>query len=345
MRILLTADPEVAVPPKLYGGIERIVAGLINKLRARGHQVGLAANLDSTCTVDYFEPWPGRASNRLVDSLRNTTALVRAVRRFNPDILHSFSRLVYLLPLLLTRVPTLMSYQRHTGGQRNRVAAVLGGSRFAFTACSEYIARQGRRWGGRWLVVPNFVDTEFYTFAPSIPADAPLVFLSRVERIKGAHTAIEIARRAGRRLMIAGNRVHEGEGATYWDQEIAPHIGRNGIEYVGPVNDVQKNELLGRAAAMLVPIEWDEPFGIVFVESLACGTPVISCPRGALPEIVREGETGFLVQTVEEGVNALHRLGTISRASCRLRAELFFSQKVVVSKYEAIYSELAGRAL
>jgi glycosyltransferase involved in cell wall biosynthesis len=272
-------------------------------------------------------------------------ALLRAVRRFNPDILHSFSRLGYMLPLFAISLPKLMSYQRHTGGQRNRIAALLGGSSFAFTACSEYIARQGRQWGGRWIVIPNFVDTESYTFVPSVPVDAPLVFLSRVERIKGLHTAIKIARRAGRRLIIAGNRVDEGEGVTYWDQEIAPHIGRNGIEYVGPVNDAQKNQLLGRAAAMLVPIEWDEPFGIVFVESLACGTPVISCPRGALPEIVHEGETGFLVQTVEEAVNALHRLGTISRASCRLRAEHFFSQKVVVSKYEAIYSELAGQAL
>jgi glycosyltransferase involved in cell wall biosynthesis len=343
MRILVSADPELPVPPGLYGGIERIVDILIRELLTRGHEVALVAHRDSTVGMSKLFPWPGLRSQNRGDALRNTGALWRAVQRFKPDVLHSFSRLGYMLPFLALRLPKVMSYQRHTGGQRNRVAAVLGGSRFAFTACSEYIARQGRRWGGRWLVVPNFVDTEFYTFVPSTPTGAPLVFLSRVERIKGAHTAIAIARRAGRRLIIAGNRAHEGEGATYWDQEIAPHIGRNGIEYVGPVNDAQKNELLGRAAAMLVPIEWDEPFGIVFAESLACGTPVISCPRGALPEIVHERETGFLIRTVEEGVNAIQRLQLISRASCRSRAEQFFSQNVVVSKYEAIYSELAGR--
>ena len=342
MRILLTADPEVPVPPKLYGGIERIVDGLAGELRQRGHQVGLVAHHESQCAVDYFQPWPGRASNRLADSFRNTVALFRAVRVFKPDLLHSFSRLGYLLPLLPAHLPKLMSYQRHVGSSRNRLAARLGGHRFVFTACSEFIAAQGRPWGGRWEVIPNFVDTDFYHFEASVTKDAPLVFLSRLERIKGVHTAIAIAKRSGRRLIIAGNRVGAGKGVGYWEQEIAPHLGRDGIEYIGPVDDGQKNKLLGRAAAMIVPIEWDEPFGIVFVESLACGTPVISCPRGALPEIVGGGEHGFLVCSAEEGVSAVRHLGEISRAGCRQHAKDSFSQKVVVSHYETLYGEMVG---
>lgn len=324
--------------------------GLARELMKRGHKVGLGAHPDSDCPVDYFRPWPGRASNRLPDSLRNTVALLRAVRAFKPDVLHSFSRLAYLLPLLLQARCTplhapgfIMSYQRHTGGPRNRLAARLGGSRFAFTGCSEFIAAQGRQWGGRWVAIPNFVDTDFYRFESSVAADAPLVFLGRVERIKGAHTAIAIARCAGKRLVIAGNRVNGGEGEVYWEREIKPHLGRDGIEYVGPVDDAQKNDLLGRAAAMLVPIEWDEPFGIVFVESLACGTPVISCPRGALPEIVKNGEHGFLVSAVEEGLNAVRNLGTVARMDCRRRAEDLFSQNVVVSQYETLYREMISR--
>ena len=237
-----------------------------------------------------------------------------------------------------------MSYQRHTGGRRNRIAAKLGGRSLVFTACSEYIAAQGRNWGGRWEVVPNFVDTEYYRFVPSVPADAPLVFLSRIERIKGTHTAIEVARRSDRRLVIAGNKVMEGDDSAYWRDEVAPYIDGDKVEYVGPVTDAEKNELLGRAAALLVPVEWDEPFGIVFAEALACGTPVISCPRGALPEIVREGEHGFLGRSVEESVSAVQRLDMISREACRRRVEKLFSRRVVVDRYEFMYREMTAQS-
>jgi len=346
MRLLLTVDPEIPVPPRMYGGIERIVDGLIAELRLRQHTVALVAHPDSQCPADYFLPWPGRKSNRLTDSLRNTAALWRAVRAFKPDVVHSFSRLAYLLPLFLTphfglRTPRLvMSYQRKPTGRQVKRAAKLAGRNLVFTGCSEFIAAQGRQWGGKWAAIPNFVDTNFYHFSPTVAPDAPLVFLSRIERIKGAHTAIAIARRAKRRLIIAGNRVEDSEGIHYWEKEIAPWLGRDGIEYIGPVNDTQKNELLGKAAAMLVPVEWDEPFGIVFAEALACGTPVISCPRGALPEIVRNGVDGFLVDSVEQACAAIKKLPVIDRADCRRRAETEFSSGVVSDKYFEMYSQL-----
>jgi glycosyltransferase involved in cell wall biosynthesis len=337
VKILLTADPEVPVPPKLYGGIERIVDGLAVALRRRGHQVGLVAHPDSNCPVDFFVAWPEGMSSGRAGHARNALTLLRAASDFRPDVVHSFSRLAYLLPLLTRRTPKIMSYQRHTGGRRNSFAARVGGANMAFTGCSEFIAKMGRRWGGAWSAIPNFVDVNFYRFEPTVPPDAPLVFLSRVERIKGAHTAVAIARESGRRLLIAGNRVEKGEGADYWEREIEPHLGRDGIEYVGPVNDEQKNDLLGRAAAMVVPIGWDEPFGIVFAEALACGTPVISCPRGALPEIVSEGKHGFLIGDVSDGVDAVSRIANLDRAECRRRVEKLFSREVVVTQYENLY--------
>src|SRR5262249_54158806 len=124
----------------------------------------------------------------------------------------------------------------------------------------------------------------------------------------------------------------------YWTREIAPQLG-GGVEYVGPVDDAQKNVLLGMAAAMIVPIEWNEPFGIVFAEALACGTPVISCPRGALPEIVRSGTDGFLVNTIEETCDAVMNLGKINRYACRQRVEEWFSAPVVADQYERLYHE------
>ncbi|MDY7024129.1 MAG: glycosyltransferase, partial [Cyanobacteriota bacterium] len=191
-----------------------------------------------------------------------------------------------------------------------------------------------------WHPIHNCVEPEKFTFKPDVAEDAPLVFLSRIERIKGAHTAIKVAQKTGRPLLIAGNYSTTGEAGSYWENEILPHLGKNGIEYVGTVNDEQKNELLGQAAAMIVPIEWEEPFGIVFAESLACGTPVISCPRGALPEIVRPGIDGYLINTVEEACTAVENLPKIDRYNCRQRVEECFSTSAIVDRYEQLYQTL-----
>jgi glycosyltransferase involved in cell wall biosynthesis len=383
MRILITADPELPVPPKLYGGIERIVDILVRELRARNHEVALMAHRQSTVAATRLFAWPGLRSQYRWDMLRNTFALWRAARRFKPDVLHSFSRMAYLLPLMLTqgkkqkvengkqrtedrrqmsglisdlppgrrplraggRPPTsglrlLMSYQRKPTERQVARAVKLAGQNLAFTGCSEHICREGRTGGGKWRAIPNCVELDKYTFQSSVSADAPLVFLSRVERIKGAHTAIAVAKRTRRPLLIAGNHGEAGEEGHYWRTEILPHIGKNGVEYVGAVDDVQKNNLLGHAAGMIVPIEWDEPFGIVFAEALACGTPVISCPRGALPEIVRNGVDGYLVNSLDEACAAVVKLPSINRADCRRRAETAFSSGVVVEKYLDLYSEL-----
>lgn len=347
MRLLLTADPEIEVPPRLYGGIERIVDVLVRRLRAAGHTVGLVARPGSECPTDAFFPWPGRSSLSRRDTVLNTFALSRAVRAFRPDVVHSFSRIAYLLPLLRGSIPLIMSFQREptprTVGLAVRLAAP---GRLTFTGCSDYIARRGRPAGGEWHGIPNFADTEGLTLCPAVPDDAPLVFLSRVEEIKGAHWAIEIARRTGRRLIIAGNHSdrNDPEG-EFWRGKIAPEIGKGGIEYVGPVDDVQKSALLGQARAMVVPIQWDEPFGIVFAESLACGAPVVSCPRGALPEIVRPGMDGFLIKSIEEGCEAVERVGALDRTECRRRAVEHFSADVVVARYLALYSKVRARLL
>ena len=340
MRILLTADPEIPVPPHGYGGIERIVAALLRAFRAQGHTVGLVAHLDSLSPADARFGWRGASSRGGINTLRNALVLRQVVREFQPDILHSFSRLFYLLPLLPTRLPKIMSYQRHTGGRGIALAAALGGRTLRYTGCSEFICAMGRRAGGRWDAIHNFAELEKLAFVPRVPVDAPLVFLSRIESIKGPEIAIAIARASSRRLLIAGNRAHHGAQADFWNREIAPHLGRDGIEYVGEVDDAQKSVLLGQAAAMIVPIQWDEPFGIVFPESLACGTPVITCARGALPEIIDQGRTGFFIRTVEDGVAAVHRLGDLDRAACRQAAVERFSLSVCAARYLQLYAAL-----
>ena len=341
MHILLTADAELPVPPTLYGGIERVIASLVEAYRKQGHTVGLAARQHSTVTCDAFYPWPGLTSTQRRDSWSNALALRRAVKHFGPDVVHSFSRLMWLLPLLPSRVPRLMSYQREPTGRTVAWSHRLHGKRLRFTGCSEHICASGRAGGGgNWTTVPNFIEPQKFTFVPAVNDNAPLVFLSRLEHIKGVHTAIAMAQASGRRLLIAGNRVETDEGRSYWENEIEPHLGRDGIEYVGPVDDNQKNTLLGSAAAMVVPIEWEEPFGIVFAEALACGTPIISSPRGSLPEIVQPGITGFLVDSVAAGKSAIERLHELDRTACRVDAETRFSVEPVANRYLQLYTEM-----
>ncbi|UBF28990.1 glycosyltransferase [Kovacikia minuta CCNUW1] len=340
MKLLLTADPELPVPPKLYGGIERIVDLLIKGLRSRGHTVGLVAHRESTSTADRQFAWAGLHSQNQLDTLRNTATLWSAVQKFQPDLIHSFSRVLYLLPLLHSPLPKIMSYQRRPSHRTTHWGTKLANGTLTFTGCSEHICQIGRGAGGLWYPIHNCVEIDKYTFQPTVATDAPLIFLSRVERIKGAHTAIAAARKTGRRLIIAGNHGTTGEAGRYWREEIEPHLGKHGIEYVGPVDDGQKNALLGKAAAMIVPIEWEEPFGIVFAEALACGTPVISCPRGALPEIVRPGIDGYLVNNLEEVCSAIQNLPQIDRHHCRQRAEMCFSASVIIHQYEQLYTRL-----
>lgn len=343
MRILLTADPILPVPPPGYGGIERIVDSLVGDLRRRGHQVALVAKRGSTTSCDAFYPWPGNAVQARWDTLRNIFALNQAVRRFQPDIIHSFSRLAYLLGQLAGDIPKVMSYQRHAGGRQIGLAARLGGASLRFTGCSEFICRIGRASGGHWQAVPNFVDVKRIDFVAKIPTNAPLLFLSRVESIKGPDVAIEIARRSGRRLLLAGNQPLHGPEADFFERQVAPHLGHDGIEWIGEVGDARKNELLGRCAALVVPIRWDEPFGIVFAEALAAGTPVITCARGALPEIVRPDITGFFIQDAADGARAVGRLDSLDRSTCRADAEARFSVEVCTDRYLALYADVLGR--
>jgi glycosyltransferase involved in cell wall biosynthesis len=189
--------------------------------------------------------------------------------------------------------------------------------------------------------VPNGLSLDTYAFRAAVPDDAPLVFLGRMEEIKGPHLAIEAARRAGRRLTLAGNVPPEHQ--AWFEARIAPHIDGTRIRFVGPVDDVQKSALLGGACALLMPVLWEEPFGLVMVEAMACGTPVIGLRRGGVPEVVADGATGFVVDTVEEMAAAVRRLPALSRAACRDRVAALYSDGALVEGCLRIYAELIAQ--
>jgi glycosyltransferase involved in cell wall biosynthesis len=176
-----------------------------------------------------------------------------------------------------------------------------------------------------------------YTPVAAVPADAPLAFLGRLDPIKGVHHAIAIARTASRRLVIAGTRQSNDRG--YFERDIAPHLSAD-VTYIGELDDRGKNALLGSSAALLMPIEWDEPFGIVMAEALACGTPVIGFRRGSVPEVVRDGQNGYVCDTVPEAAAAVARVSTIDRRAVRADYEARFSDTAIVAAYEALYAEM-----
>ncbi len=344
MRIAITADPYIPVPPSLYGGVERIVALLARSLIRRGHQVTLVAHPDSRIDgadlVPYGSPPHFGVVNRARELLQVQGALCRRLRSI--DIVHSFGRLAGLLPILpLRSFPKVQSYQRPISWPGIRRAARLAGESIVFTACSSsmYRRRTNGRLPGVWQTIYNGVEMERYRFVERVAADAPLVFLGQLEPMKGPDIAIEIARAAGRRLVIAGTRLPGPAGDRYFSTAIAPALGAD-VEYVGGVDDRQKNQLLGRAAALVFPTLYDEAFGIVMAEAMACGTPVIGFDNGAVAEVVCHRRTGFVCSGARQAVEAVRQLDAIDRRVVRSECERRFSADVIAADYEVLYRTL-----
>ena len=339
MKIALVADPEIPVPPTHYGGIERVIDLLIKGLKKNGHEITLFAHRNSITSADYFYAYP--AISQTKTALVKNSLLVSRLLINQPDVVHSFGRLAYLSALLPLRIPKLMSYQREpTITQIKKAIKLAAKNSMYFTGCSNYITNQIKPFAPAYTVY-NAVSMATYQLKESIAADAPLIFLGRVEPIKGTHTAIKVAQKAGRKLIIAG--IIPKYAQEYFNLEIAPFIDQKQISYVGEVNDLQKNELLRGAAALLMPIEWNEPFGIVMAEALACGTPILAFPRGAATEVVINGTNGYLCPTFLDMVNAVAKLNLLDRKACRHDAETRFSETALVKNYEDIYFRLAKR--
>jgi glycosyltransferase involved in cell wall biosynthesis len=343
LRIAITVDPELPVPPVKYGGIERVVSLLVRGLVAEGHHVTLFAHPDSKVPCELM-PYAGSRSDRWADTVKNSTQITGAVANGRHDVIHSFGRLAYLLPLMPLPIPKLMSYQRDISSRSITWAQRLSAGTLQFAACSRKMMEHVQHLG-RWHVVYNAVGADQYDFRSRVEPDAPLVFLGRVEWIKGPHLAIEVAKRIGRRLIIAGNVPEHRGHREYFEKEILPHVDGDFISYTGPVDDDQKNELLGQAAALLMPVLWEEPFGIVMAEALACGTPVIGLRKGAVPEVVRNGVNGFVCEDAGQMVSAAARWREIDRAACRRSMEEQFSDTVMVTEYLRIYAAMLTPSL
>ena len=338
MRIAQVAPLHERVPPLLYGGTERIVSYLTEELVRLGHEVTLFASGDSI-TSARLEAGSPRAL-RLDEDCRDPLAphvrmLDRVYRRADEfDIIHSHTDYIGLPLTRTVSTPTVLTL--HGRLDMPEVAPLyLDYPELAFVSISNDQRRPVPDLG--WAAtIYHGLPRDLYSF--SATAEPSLLFVGRMSPEKRPDSAIRIAIRAGMRLKIAA-KVDRAD-REYFESTIRPMLDHPLIEFLGEVDERRKHELLAGAQALLFPVDWPEPFGLVMIESLACGTPVIARRRGSVPEILDHGKTGFICETEEEMAEAAKAAAGLSRTHCRAELERRFSVEVMTSHYLALYRQL-----
>ena len=340
MKILIVMDPGILIPVIGYGGHERLVDMFAKEYFRLGHEIHLLTTDGSTvpgCTVHSLGKVGFPSKKKDTYKAIFTAWQFLLIHRNFFDLVHNFGRLIYLLPIMNNKVKKIMTYGREIKGSNINKLLKLPHKNIVFTGCSEnLINRSGA--DGNWQVVYNAIDINKYTVTSNLPDDAPLIFLGRIEKIKGCHTAIEVAKATGNKLVIAGNISPLPEEKQYFEKHILPQIDGQRITYIGQVDDTQKNEWLGKCKAMLFPIEWEEPFGMVMVESMACGTPVIAFNIGSVNEVIDEGLTGIKINDKNEMINSINKINFLNRLECREKVFERFDVKVIAKKYLDLFN-------
>jgi glycosyltransferase involved in cell wall biosynthesis len=340
MKILLIMDPGILVPPKGYGGHERLVYMFAKEYHRLGHEVHLLVTEGSQVSGCYVhsigkEGFPPGKKEMYRATFCAWTFLIKQRNTF--DIVHNFGRLLYLLPILNCRVKKIMTYGRIINRRNISVINQFPTKNIVFTAPSDWCKNTGNS-AGNWLTIYNAIDFDAYTLQKEVPLDAPLIFLSRLEKLKGAHDAIKVALETNNKLILAGNISPLKEEREYFDNEIKPYIDGKNIIYVGTLDDKGKNYYLGKAKAMLFPARTEEAFGMVLIEAMSCGTPVIAFSSGATSEIVEEGKTGYIVADIDGMKKAIDNITSINREKCRNAAEEKYDVKKITREYLNIFN-------
>lgn len=333
-------DPGILVPPKGYGGHERLVYMFAREYALLGHEVYLLVTKGSViegCVVHPFgvEGYPPKKMNAVLAIPRAWWFLWKNRNKF--DLVHNFGRLAFLLPIMNHQVNKIMTYGRIISKKNISLINKLPNKNIKYTAPSDWCVSTGNV-SGEWHTVYNAIDFSTYTLVEKTSPDAPLIFLSRLERLKGAHEAIQIALETGNRLILAGNISNLPDEKRYFEEEIRPYIDGAIIQYVGTLDDEGKNKYLGISKAMLFPARTEEAFGMVMIEAMACGTPVIAYNVAAIPEVVINNENGFVVNDIEEMKIKLGDVFTLNRSCVRNSALKRFDSKFISRVYLNLFS-------
>jgi len=338
LRVAQIAPLHESVPPKLYGGTERVVAYIAEELARRGHDVTLFASGDSTAKVPLRAGFPEALRLKGLDymgaayHLRMLSEIYDHAERF--DVIHSHVDFMAFPFFRLVSVPTISTMH----GRLDLDAFVpLYRSYTDLPLVS--ISNEQRR----PIPFMNWVGTVYHGLPRNLLRFNPgpgsyLAFLGRISPEKRPDLAIEISRRAGVPLKIAAkvDRVDR----DYFDAVVKPLLSTPGVEFLGEINDSEKEDFLGGALALLFTVDWPEPFGLAMIEAMACGTPVIARPCGSVPEVLRPGVTGLIASGIDDLVRAAAQIGKLSRQACREVFEKRFTSEVMAANYERVYYRL-----
>ena len=338
MRIAVIAPPWTPVPPALYGGIELVVDRLAVGFQKAGHEVLLFTTGDSTCPVPRawaLEEAEHQRIGMVVPELRHIMAAYDAVQDY--DIVHDHS---VMGPVYAQQFPDLPVVTTVHGPFNDELTDLYGriAKRVPLIAISHAqskpvpeipIAR----------VIHHGLDVDAFPVGKG--EGGYFLFLGRMSPDKGAHRATEICYKAGVPLLMAA-KMREPWEHEYFDKNVRPYLNDD-IRYLGEVGHEEKLELLANARGLIFPIRWNEPFGMVMIEALACGTPVLAFPEGAAPEVVDDGRTGFLCADEAEMIAAVHRIDEIDRTDCRAAVEGYFSAERMVAEHVELFDDILAK--
>src|ERR687887_1090955 len=341
MRIAVLAPAWFAVPPRGYGGIEWVVSLLADGLAAAGHDVTLFASGDSRTHAKLsavFEAAPSRQIGRSLPDLRHALACYERTDEF--DVINDHSGPLAALAGGLVRTPVVHTLHGPLDGEPGevyeRIAKVAPQVGFISISLNQRKPKPDLPWIAN---CPNALDFSLYPCKPH--RGDYLLFLGRMSADKGAHRAIAVARETGLPLKLAGKKQDPKE-VEYFAQYVEPHL-LDGIEYLGEVTHGEKVELLQDARVTLFPIEWEEPFGLVMIESMACGTPVIATGHGAVPEVIEHGRSGIIVDDYRIMAAAIEEADQLDPLELRRYAEERFSPERMVADYLDVYAAAVER--
>jgi glycosyltransferase involved in cell wall biosynthesis len=338
MRVAQIAPLVESVPPKLYGGTERVVAWLVEELVELGHDVTLFASGDSVTRANLIPVVPRalRLDRPRSDPIAAQAILLEAVAEHASDFDVIHAHIDWLHLPLLSRLGVPFVTTLHGRLDLRGLSAVINrfpDAPFVSISDNQRLPLSQANWLG---TIHHGLPAD--AFRPVFKRGSYLAFLGRLTAEKGPEVAIRIAQAAGMPLRIAA-KVPRGERA-YFKQRLEPQIDGKQVQLIGEVNDEAKQDFLAGAAALLFPIDWPEPFGLVMIEAMACGTPVIAFSRGSVPEVIDHGVTGFVVDGEAEAVEAVRRLSELNRHKVRRRFEQRFTVKQMAKRYSEYYERL-----
>jgi glycosyltransferase involved in cell wall biosynthesis len=339
LRIGMLAPPWYELPPSGYGGIEAMVYWLVQGLVERGHDVTVISAGEARTPARSHSTYADAPSARIGEALPEVVHAALANRRLDElelDLVHDHS-LAGPLAAGERKVPTLVTAHGPVTDELGAYYRSLGPDT-RLVAISDYQRELAPdlRWVG---TVHNAIPVGEYPMRAD--KEDFCLFLGRVNAEKAPDLAIRVAREAGRRIVLAAKCDEPAERA-YFEERVRPLLGPD-AEWVGQAGGQEKQDLLARACCLVFPIQWDEPFGIVMVEAMACGTPVVALRRGSVPEVVADGVTGFVREGLDELAEAIDRVGDLDPHACRRHVADRFDVPVMVDGYEAIYDKIAAR--